>query len=303
MAPDAYAWWYLDALSDDGRHALTVIAFIGSVFSPYYAAARRRGPTDPRQHVAINVALYGDGVRRWTMTERGARQLQCGPEHLSIGPSALQWRDGALELTLDEVAAPWPQRVRGQLRLVPRCRNDEVLQLDAAGAHRWQPIAPRARVTLALQEPALRWSGEGYLDANWGDAPLEQAFDHWHWSRTPLGQGACLARYELQARDGSQRRLALHFGRDGALSPVEAADPPALLSLPRSRWGLDRQTRGPARLLSTLEDGPFYARSLLATQWQGQARQTMHESLSLLRFRQRWVQALLPFRMPRRAPG
>ena len=40
-----YAWWYVDALSDDGRHGITIIAFIGSVFSPYYAwapPARRR---------------------------------------------------------------------------------------------------------------------------------------------------------------------------------------------------------------------------------------------------------------------
>jgi carotenoid 1,2-hydratase len=35
VAPGGYAWWYLDALSDDGRHGLVVIAFIGSVFSPY----------------------------------------------------------------------------------------------------------------------------------------------------------------------------------------------------------------------------------------------------------------------------
>ena len=34
---DGYVWWYVDALSDDGRHGLTLIAFIGSVFSPYYA--------------------------------------------------------------------------------------------------------------------------------------------------------------------------------------------------------------------------------------------------------------------------
>ena len=31
-----YSWWYVDALSDDGRHGLTIIAFLGSVFSPYY---------------------------------------------------------------------------------------------------------------------------------------------------------------------------------------------------------------------------------------------------------------------------
>ena len=45
-----YAWWYVDALSDDGRHGLTIIAFVGSVFSPYYAlraAARRRRPARP----------------------------------------------------------------------------------------------------------------------------------------------------------------------------------------------------------------------------------------------------------------
>src|ERR1700761_382753 len=30
-----YAWWYIDGLSDDGRHAITVIAFLGSVFSPF----------------------------------------------------------------------------------------------------------------------------------------------------------------------------------------------------------------------------------------------------------------------------
>ena len=34
---DGYVWWYVDALSDDGRQGLTIIAFIGSVFSPYYA--------------------------------------------------------------------------------------------------------------------------------------------------------------------------------------------------------------------------------------------------------------------------
>ena len=58
VPPGGYVWWYVDALSDDGRHGLTLIAFIGSVFSPYYAwRAARRG--DPLDHCALNVALYG----------------------------------------------------------------------------------------------------------------------------------------------------------------------------------------------------------------------------------------------------
>ena len=54
--PGGYAWWYIDAVSDDRRHGLTVIAFVGSVFSPYYAWTGRR---DPLNHCAVNVALYG----------------------------------------------------------------------------------------------------------------------------------------------------------------------------------------------------------------------------------------------------
>ena len=52
VAPGGYAWWYVDALSDDGRHGLTIIAFIGSVFSPYYAwaAARHADPLDALRH-------------------------------------------------------------------------------------------------------------------------------------------------------------------------------------------------------------------------------------------------------------
>jgi hypothetical protein len=47
VPPNGYVWWYVDALSDDGENGLTIIAFIDSVFSPYYAFARRRGSTDP----------------------------------------------------------------------------------------------------------------------------------------------------------------------------------------------------------------------------------------------------------------
>ena len=47
VPPGGYAWWYLDAFSNDGRHGLTVIAFIGSVFSPFYFRARRANPAAP----------------------------------------------------------------------------------------------------------------------------------------------------------------------------------------------------------------------------------------------------------------
>ncbi len=46
--PDSgYRWWYVDGVSDDGRFGVVIIAFVGSVFSPYYFRARQSGPTNP----------------------------------------------------------------------------------------------------------------------------------------------------------------------------------------------------------------------------------------------------------------
>ena len=36
-----YAWWHIEALSDDGAQGITIIALVGSVFSPFYAWSRR----------------------------------------------------------------------------------------------------------------------------------------------------------------------------------------------------------------------------------------------------------------------
>ena len=45
VQPGGYAWWYVDALSDDGCHGLTIIAFVGSVFRPITP-----GPTGGARH-------------------------------------------------------------------------------------------------------------------------------------------------------------------------------------------------------------------------------------------------------------
>ena len=304
VTPGGYAWWYVDALSTDGRRGLTIIAFLGSVFSPYYAWARRRDPyADPLQHAAVNVALYGDDGRRWTMTERGAARVQRDATTLAIGPSRLEWRDGALTIDIDERSAPWGQTVRGRIRVVPERVYDERFELDVAGRHVWLPIAPCARVEVDLAQPASRWSGHAYLDANRGAAPLEADFRRWHWSRAHGGDGSTTVLYDVERRDASRFGLALRF--TPASAKAEPVGAPPIAPLPPSRWRIERATRSdagkPPRLVKSLEDGPFYARSLVECTLAGEPALAMHESLDLSRFALSWVQAMLPFRMPRRA--
>ena len=225
VPPGGYAWWYVDALSDDGRHGLTIIAFIGSVFSPYYAWSRRRGAGIPQNHVAVNAVLYrpGGSGKRWAMTERGAAALTTDAHRLQIGPSALTWDGTTLTIALDEVALPLPRRLRGTIRVHPGALTSRAFTLDAAGRHRWSPLAPVSRVEVALTHPELRWSGPGYFDTNEGDTPLEDDFRHWDWCRAPTAAGATIL-YNAERRDGSSQALALRVARNGA---VEAMPPPA----------------------------------------------------------------------------
>jgi carotenoid 1,2-hydratase len=308
VAERGYAWWYLDAWSDCGRHGLTIIAMLGCVFSPWYAAARRRGAVDPLAHSGLNVALYGDAGHRWALTERGAADVQRGPGSLGIGPSALVAHDDGLVVRIDEVTSPLPRRLKGTVRLRFDALADRLYPLDATGRHRWQPIAPRCRIEAAFESPALRWEGSAYLDRNEGSAPLEEDFASWNWSRAHRGTDT-LVFYDTEwatpgAPDAPQApgaRLALAFD---AAARARAIDPPPVQSLSTTPWGIRRATRCDAearpQVLATLEDGPFYARSRFASQVEGQAVRGFHESVSLRRFAARWVQCLLPVRLPRR---
>lgn len=299
LPSDGYAWWYLDALSDDGRHGLTLIAMLGCVFSPYYARARRHGPTEPLEHCAMNMALYGATGRRWAMTERPQQRVQREAASLTIGPSSMRWQDGHLDIAIDERTAPWPSALRGRIRVQPLALTERTFNLDATGRHRWRPIAPQARVEVSFSDPALNWTGDGYLDSNDGDAPLEADFESWTWSRGLRGDRATVL-YDVKRRDGSPLNLALDFDRAGAAFPI---DPPPRAELPQTLWRMARSTRSDAgyrpTVISTLEDGPFYARSVVASRVGGVDVTAVHESLSLDRFASRWVQSLLPVRMPR----
>lgn len=267
------------------------------MFSPYYAW---RGHRDPDDHVAVNVALYGRR-RRWTMTERGRGSLGRNAVSLTIGASWLAWDGGALVINLDEVAVPVPRRVRGLVRIEPQQMASADFALDEAGRHYWRPVAPRARIEVEMREPALRWTGTAYLDANHGSEPLEAGFRSWQWSRAHTPDGTVII-YDTVPRYGRPFARCLNIADDGSVAEMAM---PQLRILPTTPWRIRRSTRiapdAAAGVARTLEDSPFYARSLLDLSWQGQPVTAVHESLDLDRFARHWVRLLLPFRMPRRA--
>jgi len=300
--PDnGYRWWYFDAISDDGRHALTAIVFIGSVFSPWYRRARGKGATPALEHCAVNLALYGP-VERWCMTERAARHVSATATSLTIGASRLALQDEQLVLDIDERCMPLPRRMRGRLVVdVPPAMLAEPVWLDEPRRHRWQTLAPQTRIQVSLQDPSLEWSGTAYADTNRGSEPLEDAFRTWHWSRSHAADGSTRVRYDVIDRDAREHARTLDITPDGRTTPGPLGQS---CTLAPTRWfGMARPHRtgtGAAiDQLQTLENAPFYSRSRLVESVDGERRQTVHESLDMARFMAPSTQFLLPFRTPR----
>ncbi|MBI1170397.1 carotenoid 1,2-hydratase [bacterium] len=274
------------------------MGFIGSVFSPWYAWSGRRDPAD---HCCINVATYGPGGR-FTMTDRGSSALRQSRDALQVGPSRMAWQNGSLVIDVDEVSAlPLVSRVRGQIRLTPSAVTEVEATLTPDGSHIWRPFAPTARIEVDLSQ-GHSWTGHGYFDANFGTAALEADFTRWTWGRFPRADGGASSFYDATRADGSTLALALEMTRDGAVTEVA---PPPLTALPRTLWGISRDTRcepgfRPHQTKALLE-APFYSRSLVQTRLGSETVTGVHEALDLGRFRSPLVKAMVANRVPRRA--
>ncbi|NBB46817.1 carotenoid 1,2-hydratase [Rhizobium sp. CRIBSB] len=282
-----------------------MIAFVGSVFSPYYHFAGRR---DPERHVAFNVALYGPPSNAWAMTERGRRDLRREPARLAIAASEFRARGEGFEIDFDEVFLPWPghrllpKRMSGSIVVEPRFVNSVSFDLDGAGCHHWLPVAPSSRIKLRSADlPDGGWSGEGYHDMNWGSRPLEADFRGWDWGQGHGSDGQSIILYDSVLADGARRGFGLRFDPDGRMGTFA---PPPRQRLARGFWGVEGGVACDMgtvpRVIRKLEDSPFYRRSLVTTRLAGDDIAMMHESLDCHRLSMPLVRLMLPFRMPRR---
>jgi len=277
---------------------VSVIAFIGSVFSPWYRWSGRRSPDN---HVCINVATYGPG-RRFTMTDRGASALRQTDTSFTVGPSALHWDGSALRIDINEISAPPViARVRGTITVRPRAVTNVELPLTPDGAHIWRPFAPTSDIEVDLDAPGWRWSGHGYFDANFGTRALEDDFSFWTWGRYPASGGSTCF-YDATRLDGSTLETAIRFDANGQARLDENAPPSARMR--RSLWAVKRETRADPgyqpRQVKPMLDAPFYSRSMVETQINGERTVGVHEALDLRRFRSPLLKPMLALRVPRR---
>jgi carotenoid 1,2-hydratase len=288
-------------MSDDKQCGVVVIVFVGSVFSPFYFAARSRfGSVDPLDYCAFNVAVYHHGKRIWGFTEWSQSRVEREADTFVIGNNRICRGQDRIVIDIDETSPTEKERITGRVVIHPKVSTGRTFTLDARGAHRWHPVAPLGEIDVNLTEPPLCFKGSAYHDANEGDEPLEAALRQWSWSRHEVA-GETVVLYDGVRRDDTLFSLALRFRADDTLERVA---PPPVHKLPCSFWWrCPRTTRtesaGRSRVVRTLEDSPFYARTLLECTLLGEPAPGVHESLVLDKFTTKWMQWMLPYRIKR----
>jgi carotenoid 1,2-hydratase len=322
IPPGGYAWWYFDARSQDGERALTAIFFIGSVFSPDYAARLRRGEqARPEEHVAVNLALYDRGKQvAWVMSEYGEPALKsAGSDGPAIADSHIErLPSGALRVHIRERSAPFllslmkiGGRIEGHFDLEPLGGPLGPFHLSSSEgqAHHWHVPMPHARVRVEMKRPDFSFEGTGYHDINRGEGRLEAAFSRWSWARFHEGDRT-LVLYDMREVGGESQALIVDSKKGDALADdaplvVEATDGP----LRAVGWGLQMPSwfevsigGTPLRCEPTrlVEVAPFYARyECTLTQGGEPLSKGLGEFLDLDRFRRRGLQFLLRFKTRR----
>jgi carotenoid 1,2-hydratase len=248
------------------------------------------------------VATYGPGGR-FTMTDRGQSALRQTTDSFTVGPSSLRWEGGKLIIDINEIGSPpLISRVRGRVTLTPGAVTGVEVPLTADGTHIWRPFAPTCDIEVDLDAPGWQWTGHGYFDANFGTRALEQDFGYWTWGRFPTNTGSTCF-YDATMLDGSEFALGVEFDAAGQARTVA---PPPKARFARSLWAVSRETRADPghrpKQVQAMLDAPFYCRSAVRTQINGEETVGVHEALDLRRFRSPLIKPMLAVRVPRR-PG
>ena len=243
------------------RHGLVVIAFVGSVFSPYYARALRRdAATDPKAHCAINVpvprrhaAVVDDrnaGRRRSNATPAGCASAEIrspGTAATSSRGSTRSRCPGRAGSRRDPLAPARPRPSSfGARRHGPPPMVADRPDLRGRGRDE-RPGAALARARLPRQQPRRQAAGARFRDWHWARPHPGRQRHRRHLRRVPARRRT--AGLALRADDGLPRPLRppprwTSHAADGVCNAAARCDSVRRPGHAAPLRGMDRSTRG-----------------------------------------------------------
>ncbi len=208
--PQAFEWWYFDALSEDGRDAVVIIFLDNFVFSPRYNSPNRKinkiaeklrskkNLTDQTSFPALAFTYYRDGKPKY----RAINEFL--PEEFQADADKPSCRIGTNDFHLE--SAPYGSGYL--LTINAKMRNNRSLKanfewlsvesdftpekpLRTEDSHSWNMVVSRADVSgrISISDnkdkslDVVHFRGTGYHDHNLDNRWMPETVSDWQWGR------------------------------------------------------------------------------------------------------------------------
>lgn len=239
--PQAYEWWYFDAISDDGNEAIVIIFLDNFIFSPRYNEAIRKlkkGKLEStKRFPAVAFFYYKKGrpiyrsICEFTQQEFKAEIekpcCQIGKNRFSFECAPY----GSGYIVEIETKIHGNRILKANLEWLS-VEND-LLPISKSHlsetTHNWNMVAPRSDVTGKIdiltsggsQELRLNFRGTGYHDHNIDSRWLPDTVRRWYWGRAHFNDSTAVL-YHFESCSNTQPLTKLLLVKNGSLQILNA---------------------------------------------------------------------------------
>lgn len=301
MQPEAFLWWYLDLVGDQGE-ALVLIWAGGLPMLPCLKAGLR-----PKDDPSFNLVLYRCGRPDFYLLQRYAPETATWDgDVLQMGANRLGQEMNRIWIDVDSPVPGSGERIQGRIEVEgPRVKMGAGIQ-GSPGDHHWGPVLAPATGRADLRCGSRQWTlrGSAYHDRNSCGRPLNAlGIDQWAWGRVSLG-GVLRVWYLLWPSGGGEP-IFLDISVDEAGNLTSR---PARFHASGARqdlWGMPwwerlilQDPELQIRFLHKVDAGPYYLRFLVeARNAAGEVGQGVAEVVCPGRVELPWVRRLAATRV------
>ena len=237
--PDAFEWWYFDALSDNGRDAVVIVFLDNFVFSPRYNSKKTRKRNaqlgdkldDFNRFPAIAFIYYRDGKPIYrSISEHFKEDFSASENEPScqIGESSFKLESapyGSGFLLSIDCKLPRKRTLKANfewLSIEGDFLPDKTPISD--DAHHWNLVSSRSDVTGSIKVEdkhgknvdTVNFRGTGYHDHNADSRWMPKTVKDWQWGRAHFNDSSAIF-YRYHDLSEPEAVTKLFLVRDGKL--------------------------------------------------------------------------------------
>jgi hypothetical protein len=214
--PGGFEWWYFDFHLSDG--SLLVIVFFtkemmnpGGKLAPFFALDFDR-PGQPLLHFEVCVSPDAFSASRDRCDVR-------------VGESTFRGDLNEYLIHISHNDVTIDLKLTGQVPAWRPASGHMVFGEPHEHFFAWLLPVPQGNVVadLNIRGKRERLEGVGYHDHNWGDVPLKDLLNHWHWGRAQAGDYSIVASYFMAEKAyGSTALPAFMLAKAGKIIADDA---------------------------------------------------------------------------------